>query len=201
MKKTIYVTESNNDSYFDGKLSKKELISHSIERIIRNIKIVDGVQSGVVTRRGNDTLNVSKQGDRWNITGVSWESVQRPRVSKKKIHENFKTLKNISKISDYEIYLLSVVKFDCQRNDALMDAIKDGTARDLLDTIPRFKAEQKYTLKEEVFEIIEVDGNLVKYSGSDGIKRKHSEIDLYGEFLRPIKNKMEIIHSIDHAVT
>lgn len=197
MKSNICIVKSDNNFYFDGKLSKKELADSSIKRIVRNIKIVDDIQSGTITRRNKQPLKVIKQRNKWIIAGVSLKPAHKPIVSKKKVHENFKTLKNISKLSGHEIYLLSVVKFDCQRPDELMHSLKDGSAKDLLDTIPRFSPGQKYKLLNQVFEIIEVNGNLVKYSVDKVIMRKHSEVDLIGEFLRPIKNKMEIIHSED----
>lgn len=188
-KESIIYNDSDNQIYFEDKLPKS---NNKIERIIRDKKNENGIETGIISRRGHPALKVRRIDKYWTIYGVVDAAAHKIETK----NQGNTALKQISKLSDHDHMLLLVVKFDCNE-DALYQALKKNTAEELLKNIPRFNINEKYKLHEIVYQVVDIKGEMIKFKSINGIKRKHIEIDTFGQFFRPINNKMDVIHAED----
>jgi hypothetical protein len=218
VKSSIYVTESDNELYFDGKLSKKELSENSILRIVRDIKYIGKDKTGVVTRRGSPPLEVIELDGEWNINKVIEEPETKKDIQSEKdfpeektaAEPKHKTIKEKSKkklsgwdsLTQHERNLITCVKYDtCDDFDENERLAKIGFNKDGRDVsfsgIPRFEAGSIYILDDEEYKITKNNGKHLFFSFRGSPAKTILETDLTGEYIRPIKNNMKIIHSED----
>lgn len=191
-KESITYNDSDNQMYFEDKLPKS---NNKIERIIRDKKNENGIETGIISRRGHPALKVRRIDKYWTIYGVVDAAAHKIVETETKGKDNT-ALKQISNLSDHDHMLLLVVKFDCNE-DALSQALKKNTSDFLLEDIPRFHINEQYKLNEIIYQVVDIKGEMIKFRSKNGIKRKHIEIDTIGEFFRPINNNMDIIHAED----
>lgn len=192
-KESITYTDSDNQKYFEGKLKS----NNKIERIIRDKKNENGIETGIISRRKQAALKVRRIDKYWTIYGVVDAAAAVHKIVETETKEKDNTaLKQISKLSDHDHMLLLVVKFDCNE-DALNQALIKNTSDLLLENIPKFHINEKYKLNEIIYQVVDIKGEMIKFQSRNGIKRKHIEIDTIGEFFRPINNNMDIIHAED----
>lgn len=219
VKSSIYVTNSDNELYFDGKLSKKELLENSILRIVRDVIQTKEWKTGVVTRRGKSPLEVIDLDGQWHIN-KEIEKVQSEKADQNisvknkaqavvhKIKASTKKNNKPSKwdrLTQHERNLIICVKYDIHddldKNEILAKKGFDKDGQEMsFSGIPRFKVGDTYTLNNEEYKVTNNNGKhlLFSFRGSNG--KAILETDLIGEFIRPIKNKMDIIHSEDEKI-
>lgn len=222
-KSSIYVTNSDNELYFDGKLSKKELSEKSILRIVRDIKYIGEEKTGVVTRRGKPPLEVIELNGEWNINKEIEESEKtkkyiqnekgflrekkaaesRIKIIKEKVK---KKLSSWDKLTQHERNLIICVKYDIHddldKNEILAKKGFDKDGPEIsFSGIPRFKVGDIYILNDEEYKVTNNNGKHLLFSFRGSTGKAILETDLIGEFIKPIKNKMDIIHSEDKKVS
>lgn len=190
IKSDIYITQKDNNLYFDNTLSTKhnELV---IQRIIRNIKTESEV-TGIVTRRGKCPLIVVKINERWKIKGELEES-QDQKIKKQE--------SSWDSLTRHEQILLTAVKFDIHEDFEQNEKLAEEAFNDncnLLSGIMRFQEGEIYFLDNQKYKIVKNNKKKIIYYGPNGEEKRTLEADSFGEFFRP---DVKIIHSADKIIS
>lgn len=205
-KSSIYVTNGDNELYFDGKLSKKELLEKSILRIVRDVIQTKEGKTGVVTRRGKPPLEVIDLDGEWHVNKEIEKEVQSEKDVVPKIKASVKKKNNKpskwDRLTQHERNLIICVKYDIHddldKNEILAKKGFDKDGPEIsFSGIPRFKVGDTYTLNDEEYKVTNNNGKHLLFSFRGSTGKAILETDLIGEFIRPIKNRMDIIHSED----